>query len=62
VVTETCVDLALAALKDRPIRLHVPVDAVAALDEKRGAEMMEKWRRWGVRLTSTAEVLAEIGS
>jgi len=62
VVTEICVDLALAALKDRPVRLHVPVDAIAALDEKRGAETMEKWRRWGVRLISSAEVLAEIDS
>lgn len=62
VVTEICVDLALAALKDRPVRLHVPVDAIAALDEEHGKETMEKWCRWGVRLTSTAEVLAEIGS
>jgi nicotinamidase/pyrazinamidase len=62
VVTEICVDLVLAALKDRSVRLHVPVDAIAALDEKHAAETLEKWRRWGVRLTSTAEVLAEIGS
>jgi len=37
-------------------------DAIAALDEEHGKETMETWCRWGVRLTSTAEVLAEIGS
>jgi len=56
VVTEICVDLALAALKDRPLRVHVPVDAIAALDEEGGKKTLEKWRRWGVHLTSVAEV------
>ena len=56
VVTEICVDLALAALKDRPVRLHVPVDGIAALSEERGKEMQEKWRGWGVHLTTVAEV------
>ncbi len=60
VVTEICVDLALAALKDRPVRLHVPVDAIAALSEERGKETLEKWRRWGVHLTTVAEVKAEL--
>jgi len=57
VVTEICVDLALAALKNRPVRLHVPVDAIAALNEEKGKEMMEKWQHWGVHLTSTTEVI-----
>ena len=60
VVTEICVDLALAALKDRPVRLHVPVDAIAALSEERGKEMLEKWRGWGVHLTTVAEVREEL--
>jgi nicotinamidase/pyrazinamidase len=60
VVTEICVDLALAALKDRPVRLHVPVDAIVALSEERGKEMLEKWRGWGVRLTTVAEVGEEL--
>src|SRR5262249_44407246 len=60
VVTEICVDLALAALKDRPVRLHVPVDAIAALNEERGKETLEKWRCWGVHLTTVAEVKAEL--
>jgi nicotinamidase/pyrazinamidase len=61
VVTEICVDLALAALKERAVRLHVPVDAIAALSEEKGKEAMEKWRHWGVRLTTVAEVTAELG-
>jgi len=60
VVTEVCVDLALAALQDRPVRLHVPVDAIAALSEERGKETLEKWRGWGVHLTTVAEVKAEL--
>jgi nicotinamidase/pyrazinamidase len=60
VVTEICVDLALTALKDGPVRLHVPVDAIAALSEERGKEMLEKWRGWGVRLTTVAEVGEEL--
>jgi len=60
VVTEICVDLALAAFKDRPVRLHVPVDAIAALNEERGKETLEKWRRWGVHLTTVAEVTEEL--
>ncbi len=60
VVTEICVDLALAAFKDRPVRLHVPVDAIAALNEERGKEILEKWRRWGIHLTTVAEVREEL--
>ena len=57
VVTEVCVDQAITGLKDRPARLHVPIDAIAALNEERAQETLEKWRRWGVCLTTVAEVL-----
>jgi nicotinamidase/pyrazinamidase len=60
VVTEVCVDQAVTGLKDRPVRLHVPVDAIAALSEKRGKAALEKWSRWGVYLTTVAEVMAEL--
>jgi nicotinamidase/pyrazinamidase len=36
-------------------------DAVAALDPVRGKELLLEWRRRGVRLASTDEVLEEIG-
>jgi nicotinamidase/pyrazinamidase len=60
VVTEVCVDQAITGLKDRAVRLHVPVDAIAALSEERSRETLEKWRSWGVRLTTVAEVVAEL--
>src|SRR5215813_3448564 len=59
VVTEVCVDQVITGLKDRSVRLHVPVDAIAALNEERGQETLEKWRRWGVRLTTVEQVVAE---
>jgi len=58
VVTEVCVDQAISGLKDQPVRLHVPVDAIAALNEEQGKAAVEKWRRWGVQLTTVAEVMA----
>jgi nicotinamidase/pyrazinamidase len=60
VATEVCVDQAVTGLKDRPVRLHVPVDAIAALSEERGKKMLEKWSRWGVHLTTCTEVIAEL--
>ncbi|MCS6925541.1 MAG: isochorismatase family protein [Candidatus Binatia bacterium] len=57
VVTEVCVDQAITGLKDRAVRLHVPLDAIAALNEERAAATLDKWRRWGVRLTTVVEVL-----
>lgn len=60
VVTEVCVDQAITGLKDRPVRLHVPVDAIAALSEERGRETLAKWDQWGVHLTTVAEVVAEL--
>jgi nicotinamidase/pyrazinamidase len=61
VVTEVCVDQAITGLKDRPVRLHVVVDAIAALNAERGQDTVEKWKRWGVRLTTAAEVIASLG-
>src|SRR5262245_17447639 len=60
VVTEICVDLALTALLDRPVHLHVPVDGIAALSEERGKEMQDKWLQWGVHLTTVAAVREEL--
>lgn len=62
VVTEVCVHQAITGLKDRPVRLHVPIDAIAALNEERGGEALERWRRWGVHLTTVAEVLDSLRS
>jgi nicotinamidase/pyrazinamidase len=63
VVTEVCVDHAIARLRNvpgRPVRLHVPVDAIAALNAERGQATLDKWRRWGVRLTTTAQLCEEL--
>lgn len=62
VVTEVCVDQAISGLKDRSARLHVPLDAIAALNETRGQEALAKWRQWGVHLTTVAEVLDSLRS
>lgn len=62
VVTEVCVDQAITGLKNRPVHMHVPVDAIAALNEARGQETLEKWRRWGVHLTTVAEILDSLRS
>jgi nicotinamidase/pyrazinamidase len=60
VVTEVCVDQAITGLKDRSVRLHVPVDAIAALNAEKGKATLAKWRNWGVRLTTVAEVVKEL--
>lgn len=60
VVTEVCVDQAIAGLKDRPVRLHVPVDAIAALHEEKAKATLAKWQHWGVRLTTVAEIVTEL--
>ncbi len=36
-------------------------DAVAALDPAKGAELLEQWRRRGVRIATTDEVLLDLG-
>jgi len=61
VVTEVCVDQAVSGLKDRSVQLHVPLDAIAAFSEERGNETLEKWRRWGIRLTAVAAVAEALG-
>lgn len=60
VVTEVCVDQAITGLKDRAVRLHVPVDAIAALNEEQGQEALARWRRWGVHVTTVAEVITAL--
>jgi len=60
VVTEVCVDHAISGLRNRPVKLHVPVDAIAALDEKKGYAVRAKWRNWGVQLTTVTEILAAL--
>jgi nicotinamidase/pyrazinamidase len=61
VVTEVCVDYAIAGLRDRPVRLHVVRDAIAALSAERGQAAMAKWWQWGVRLVTVDEVVADLG-
>lgn len=61
VVTEVCVDHAIAGLKDRPARIHVVVDAIAALNAAQGQATLEKWRQWGIQLTTVGEVAASLG-
>jgi nicotinamidase/pyrazinamidase len=61
VVTEVCVDHAIVGLKDRPMRIHVVVDAIAALNVARGQATLEKWRQWGIHLTTVGEVVASLG-
>lgn len=60
VVTEVCVDQAITGLKDRQVRLHVPVDAIAALREEKAKDTLAKWQHWGVRLTTVAEIVTEL--
>ena len=61
VVTEVCVDQVITGLKDRPVRVHVVVDAITALNAERGQATVEKWKRWGIQLTTVAEVMADLG-
>jgi nicotinamidase/pyrazinamidase len=60
VVTEVCVHYAIAGLKDRPARVHVPLDAIVALSTEHEKETLERWRDWGVRLTTVSAVLATL--
>jgi nicotinamidase/pyrazinamidase len=45
---------------DPAFEIVVVEDAVAALDPVRGAELLDDWRKRGVRVISTDQVLAEI--
>jgi nicotinamidase/pyrazinamidase len=44
-----------------PFEIVVVEDAVAAIDPDRGAELLADWRRRGVRVVPTSEVLAACG-
>ena len=46
---------------DPRFEIVVVEDAVAALDPARGADLLEDWRRRGVRVVSTDQVLLELG-
>jgi len=60
VVTEVCVHYAIAGLRDWPVRVHVPLDAIAALSTEREQETLAQWRDWDVRLTTVAAIRAAL--
>jgi nicotinamidase-related amidase len=63
VALEVCNRYAVEGMLALDPRLDIVVveDAVAALDPSRGKELLEDWRRRGVRVLSTDQVLLEIG-
>jgi nicotinamidase/pyrazinamidase len=63
VALEVCDRYAVEGMLALDPRLDIVVveDAVAALDPSRGKELLEDWRRRGVRVLSTDQVLLEIG-
>jgi len=63
VALEVCNRYAVEGMLALDPRLDIVVvqDAVAALDPTRGKELLEDWRRRGVRILSTDQVLLEIG-
>jgi len=63
VALEVCDRYAVEGMLAPDPRLDIVVveDAVAALDPTRGKELLEDWRRRGVRVLSTDQVLLEIG-
>jgi nicotinamidase/pyrazinamidase len=64
VALEVCDRYAVEGMLALDPRLDIVVveDAVAALDPARGTELLDDWRRRGVRVLSTDQVLLEIGS
>jgi len=64
VALEVCDRYAVEGMLALDPRLDIVVveDAVAALDPARGAQLLADWRRRGVRVLSTDQVLLEIGS
>ena len=64
VALEVCDRYAVEGMLALDPRLDIVVveDAVAALDPARGAELLADWRRRGVRVLSTDQVLLEIGA
>jgi nicotinamidase/pyrazinamidase len=64
VALEVCDRYAVEGMLALDPRLDIVVveDAVAPLDPTRGKELLDDWRRRGVRVLSTDQVLLEIGS
>jgi nicotinamidase/pyrazinamidase len=64
VALEVCDRYAVEGMLALDPRFEIVVveDAVAALDPVRGAELLDGWRRRGVRVLSTDQVLLEIGA
>jgi nicotinamidase/pyrazinamidase len=64
VALEVCNRYAVEGMLALDPRLDIVVveDAVAALDPARGKELLDDWRRRGVRVLSTDQVLLEIGA
>jgi nicotinamidase/pyrazinamidase len=63
VALEVCDRYAVEGMFALDPRLDIVVveDAVAALDPTRGKELLEDWRRRGVRVLSTDQILLEVG-
>jgi nicotinamidase-related amidase len=64
VALEVCDRYAVEGMLALDPRLDIVVveDAVAALDPARGTDLLDDWRRRGVRVLSTDQVLLEIGT
>jgi len=64
VALEVCDRYAVEGMLALDPRLDIVVveDAVAALDPVRGSELLDDWRRRGVRVLSTDQVLLEVGA
>lgn len=58
VVTEYCVLRAADGLLDRGCRVSIVEDAIQALDEKKGREILDMLRSSGAQLVTTNQVLA----
>ena len=63
VALEVCDRYAVEGMLALDPRFDIVVveDAVAALDPARGAELLDNWRKRGVRVLSTDQVLLEVG-
>jgi nicotinamidase/pyrazinamidase len=64
VALEVCDRYAVEGMLALDPRFEIVVveDAVAALDPAKGAELLDNWRRRGVRVISTRQVLLEVGA
>jgi nicotinamidase/pyrazinamidase len=59
VATDICVACAAGALLDRGHHVELVTDAVAALDEQKGAALLQAFMGRGGRLVTTAEIARE---